>query len=796
MAKKNRPNTVRTEKEETLKLPSGLPEDYVQTGENGLDGEEASRRAAAGLSNAASLNHGKSGWRIAADNLFTLFNLLNVLLAAALAVVGAYRNMLFLGVVISNTLIGTVQELRAKKTVEKLKLLSEAPVKVKRNGIVREIKVQDAVKGDIVLLKAGDQVPADAIMTGGSAAAGEALLTGEQDAVEKRYGDWLYSGSFITSGNCECQLVHVGDESYVNRLSKSAKKIIPPRSALMSDLRRIVRFVSIMLVPIGILLFCKQYFILRAGLDTAIPSSVAAMVGMIPEGLILLASVALAVGVVKLGRRKTLVQELFGIETLARIDTLCLDKTGTITTGAMKLERIIPLGESGSELKNTLSRFLGAVDNSAPTLRAIALEIEPGSEKPAVLLPFTSERKNTAVTFEDGRTVAVGAPSFTLKELYAGDVRSAAEAEAVKGYRVVAVAEFEGRITDGTLPPVKKALGFCVISDEIRPEAPECLRYFREQGVTVKVISGDDPKTVSTIAEAAGLEGACELCTDVSLLSDEELAEAAEKYLIFGRVTPERKQKLVEAMKKHGHNVAMTGDGVNDIPAMKTADCSIAMASGADAARHAAQLILLDNNFASLPAVVAEGRRVINNISRTASLFLVKTLYSFALGILMLVLPAAYPFQPIQLTLISTLTIGLPSFFLALEPNSERVRGNFLKTVILRALPGGISVTVCAATASMLERVWPRETCSTLATISAGIVGIIMLVSVSLPFTKLRATVCASMAVLLLTGILAFGKTFFLVPLRGWQFPVLLGLGLLGFAVVFLFRLLARPRTP
>ena len=787
-AKKNKRNKDyknNTDIDASLHLPSGKPEGYIPTPETGLTNAEAEAIAENGGGNSTTSGEGKTVLRILASNLFTLFNLLNILLALALLIVGAYRNMLFLGVVVSNTLIGTIQELRARKTVQKLKLLSEAPIKIRREGIVSDHSAKEAVNGDIVLLKAGDQVPADAIMRSGVCAAGEALLTGEQDAVEKQPGNWLYSGSFITSGECDCQLVHVGDDSYINRLSRSAKKIVPPKSMLMTDLGRIVRIVSIMLVPIGILLFCKQFFLLHSPLKEAIPSTVAAMIGMIPEGLILLASVALAVGVVKLGRIKTLVQELYGIETLARVDTLCLDKTGTLTTGSMSLRELIPLDAEEEELKQTLASFLGAVDNTPPTLAAICREIEPVPQTPEVLLPFSSDRKNTAVTLQGGKTVVVGAPSFTLGDLYTGRIREITQGKASEGYRVLAAAECEGKIEDGQVPPVKKILGLLVISDELRKEAPQCLEYFRQQDVDIKVISGDDPKTVSFIAEAAGLADAAGSAVDASTLKDEELAEAAEKYRIFGRVTPERKQKLVAAMKSNGRNVAMTGDGVNDIPAMKTADCSIAMAGGADAARHAAQLILLDNNFTSLPHVVSEGRRVINNISRTASLFLVKTTYSFLLSLLMLFLPAAYPFQPIQLTLVSVITIGIPGFFLALEPNSVRVKGNFLKTVITNALPGGICVTAAAALSTRLSSVWSQESCSTLATVSAGIVGLLMLLNVCLPFTKLRAAVFASMCLLFALALAFFGKIFYLTPLAPAQLAILAGVALVSALVIF-----------
>ena len=836
----------RSDPELTLALPAGMPEGFKKTGAGGLTEEEALTLAAQGLGNKATDTSGRSVPRIIADNLFTLFNLLNVLLALALLIVGAYRNMLFMGVVVSNTLIGTVQELRARRTVRRLKLLNEAPAKVVRDGKLREIPATETVKGDLIKLKAGDQVIADAILIEGVCEAGEALLTGEQDAIAKKPGDWLYSGSFLTSGECTCQLERVGDASYINRLSRSAKKIVPPKSALMNDLNRIVRFVSVALLPIGILLFCKQYFILKSGLGAAIPSTVAAMVGMIPEGLILLASVALAVGVVRLGMRGTLVQELYGIETLARVDTLCLDKTGTLTTGAMHLSALEPADSDEVNFRRALQRFLGAVDCTSPTLAAVARGVldEPASagsrpagsrsdpmlDEPApagagqrsdpmlkitALLPFSSDRKNTAVSFGDGNTLVMGAPSFTLGARYGGELKEKAERLAAQGLRVLALAECKGQIIDGAIPPVSIVHGLCIITDELRKEASECLHFFKEQGVTVKVISGDDPRTAAAIAAAAGLEGALENAVDASLIKGPvstgsdlgpapagasflstgsdlehgsertELSAAANKYTVFGRVTPERKQKLIAAMKTAGHTVAMTGDGVNDIPAMKTADCSIAMAGGADAARHSAQLVLMDNDFTALPRVVAEGRRVINNISRTASLFLVKTLYSFALGLLMLFLPAAYPFQPIQLTLVSVITIGLPSFFLALMPDPERVRGGFLRTVLTRAIPGSLAVTVCAATAAMLSFVWPQEVCSTLATLSAGIVGLLMLLTVCLPFNRLRAAVFGGMCVLFTLAVLLFPGVFYLVSLSGGQLAALAALAAGGASILF-----------
>lgn len=782
--------------QDELVIPSGLPEDFSTSPHEGLSPDEASRRREQGLGNTSTADEGKTVWQILRENLFTLFNLLNVCLALALLLVGSYRNMLFMGVVISNTLIGTVQELRARNTIRKLQVLSAPTVHVMRGGTEEACKPDDLVKGDVVILRAGDQVCADAIVLEGSGAANESLLTGESEAVMKHRHDWLMSGSYITEGRFVAQLERVGDDSYANRLTRSARKIKRPQSALMTDLNKLIKLVSCILVPLGILLFCKQYFLAGAPLTQAVPSSVAAMIGMIPEGLILLTSVAMAVGVIKLGRRDTLVQELYGIETLARADVLCLDKTGTITTGEMTVTALHPLDGDEAALTAALSRFLGAFETTSGTLRALAEKAAPGGEQPVAVLPFSSQRKKSAASFADGTTLILGAPAMVLGDAYTGEVQRLAEEAAAAGSRVLALAEAEGRVTETEVPSEPRALGLIVLADTLRPNAALTLRYFQQQGVTVKVISGDDPRTVSAIACRVELPG-WDMWVDASTLQTQEDIEAAcERYTVFGRVTPSQKQQLVEALKRSGHSVAMTGDGVNDIPALKAADCSIAMAGGSDAAKHAAQLTLLTADFACLPLVVGEGRRVVNNITRSASLFLVKTLYSFALSVLLLLLPGAYPFQPIQLTLISTLTIGTPSFFLALEPNEERIRGSFLETVLSRAIPGAAAVALCATLSMMTAHLgWSSEVSSTLATLSAGCIGLMVLFTVCWPFSSLRAALWGLMAAGFALGVLVLGKIFFLVPLSGTQLLVLAALVLLGGAILFAARSLMNRRT-
>ena len=779
-----------------LKLPCEWPEDFTYTEDGGLTQEQAEERFRNGRGNVLDDDQGKSIRKILFDNIFTLFNFLNFALAACLFLVGSYRNMLFITIIITNILIGTIQEYRAQKTIRELQLLNAPDVHVLRGGQEVILKPEETVQGDLCVFRAGDQVIADAVVISGAGAAMESLLTGESDAVPKQTNSWLYSGSYIAEGKMTAQLVYVANESYLGRLNREAKKTARPGSRLMEELNRLIRFDTMLLVPLGILLFLKEFianqwfsadpvpFVQLA--REAVPKSVAAMIGMIPEGLILLTSIAMAVGVIRLGRRKTLVQELAGIETLARADVLCLDKTGTITTGKMELALVEGVDRSDADAERALSRFLSAFDEQSATLDAIRARITPGTETPRAVLPFSSERKKSAATFSDGTALIFGAPEYVLGDACPGEVRSRIVSLASEGKRVLVLAGARGIVSAESLPPVTEIIGLCALTDQIRPGAEQTLRYFREQGVELKVISGDNPRTVSRIARQAGLEGRDKLVDARSLVTPEDIADACDRYTVFGRVSPEQKKALVIALKEKGHNVAMTGDGVNDIPALKTADCSIAMAGGADAARHAAQLTLLDSDFSVMPEIVLEGRRVINNITRAASLFLTKTLFSFFLSILTLVLPAAYPFQPIHLTLISSLTVGIPGFFLALEPCRERIRGKFLSTVLLRALPGGIAVTLCAALAMNLTHAgWEPAACSTLATLAAWFVGFLVLLRTCLPLNRNRSVLLCGIAVLFAAILAVAGEHFGLVPLRGTAWLVLVALAVLGSVIVF-----------
>lgn len=780
--------------ENDLKLPSEWPADFSYTDDGGLTDEEAAQRARDGRANAIDTDQGKSVKKILFDNIFTFFNFLNFALALCLLLVGSYRNMLFITIIVFNILIGTVQEYRAQKTIRELQLLNAPDVHVLRGGKEVVLKPEETVQGDLCVFRAGDQIVADAVVVSGAGAAMESLLTGESDPVQKDINSWLYSGSYVAEGKMTAQLVYVANESYLGRLNKEAKKTARPGSRLMQELNRLIKFDTMILVPLGVLLFLKQVatkiwfaenplpFVELA--KTAVPESVAAMIGMIPEGLILLTSIAMAVGVIKLGRKKTLVQELAGIETLARADVLCLDKTGTITSGEMELSLVQGIDRTDAEAEKAVSRYLSAFDEQTPTLNAIRARITPGTETPKAVVPFSSERKKSAATFADGTALILGAPEYVLGDACPAPVRARIEELASDGKRVIVLAGARGIVTAEALPPVTEIIGLLALTDQIRPGAEQTLAYFREQGVDLKVISGDNPRTVSRIAKQAGLEG-WERAVDARTLdSQEKIEEACEQYTVFGRVSPEQKKALVLALQAKGHNVAMTGDGVNDIPALKAADCSIAMAGGADAAKHAAQLTLLNSDFSVMPEIVLEGRRVINNITRAASLFLTKTIFSLLLSVLTIFLPASYPFHPIHLTLISSLTVGIPGFFLALEPCEERIRGKFLRTVLMRALPGGIAVTLCAVLAMLIRFGWEQETASTIATIAAWFVGYVVLARTCLPLNRNRCVLLVLIAAAFVFVILGFGHLFELVPLSGGAWGLTAGLCALGAAIV------------
>ncbi len=634
----------------------------------GLSSLEASQRQEAGLGNEMPKNRDGGLWVILRRNLLTLFNLLNLVMALALIAVGSYRNLLFLGVVVSNALIGTIQEVRAKRTHDRLVLLSEGKISVLRDGREEQLPASQLVQDDVVILRRGDQVPADAVALEGTALLDESLLTGESRSIEKTAGETLYAGSFVKSGRTVARLTAVGAESYAGKLQLSARKVKQGSSRLMRDLQQLIRVVTVILLPVGALLFWKQYSVLQLPLADSVTKTVASVLGMIPEGLMLLTSVALAAGVVTLGRKDTLVNELYGIETLARTDVICMDKTGTLTGGAMALEAVLP-GEGVEEarVQECLRALLAALPSDSPTNAALAAALGTDSPHAALeVIPFSSERKWSAARFGDLGTVLMGAP----ERLLSGPWLEKAQAQAAEGLRVLAVMGGdrwpgpEEMHPEGLTP-----LALLTLSDALRPQVAETIAYFEKQDVRLMVLSGDSPVTVARVAADAGLPHAQEAIDLSAIQGEKDYGALSSQYTVFGRVSPEDKCGLVRALQQAGHSVAMIGDGVNDIPALKAADCSIAMAGGSDAASRVAQMTLMGGGFEAMPQILLEGRRVINNITRAASLFLVKNIFSLLLSLAMLLLPYAYPFAPIQLTFSRTFTVGSRPFVLALKPN-------------------------------------------------------------------------------------------------------------------------------
>jgi cation-transporting ATPase E len=754
----------------------------------GLTTAEAQARAARGLGNhlPKSGEHGAAA--IVRRNVFTLFNLLNIVLAGLLLWIGSYRNMLFMGVVVSNAVIGLVQELRAKRTHDRLLLLSEGRVRTLRDGAETALPPSALVAGDVVRLTRGDQAPADARVLAGEADVNESLLTGESEPITKRAGDSLLSGSYLTEGELTAELTQVGAKSFAGQLQLSARRVKRPESALMGALNRIIRVVSILLVPIGMALYLRQTAVLGLTVPDAVTKTVAATLGMIPEGLILLTSVALAVGVVRLGGRGALVNELYGIENLARVDVLCLDKTGTLTSGQMRVTGLVPLEDTAdAEAVSALRALTAALRaEEGPTFAALRETYPPAEDvQPLATVPFGSGRKWSAAQVAGLGTLVLGAP----ERVAAGHpaVLEAARTHAAQGVRVLALCRAEAPLAGKVLPEGLSPLALVLVGDTLRPDAKDTLAYFRAQGVQLKIISGDSALTVSRIAAEAGLDGA-ERAVDVSALGALPDYDAlARDYAVFGRVSPEDKRQLVAALKRQGRTVAMVGDGVNDIPALKAADCSIAMAGGSEAAARVAQITLLNADFAVVPHIVLEGRRVINNITRASALFLVKNLFSFLLAALLLVLPLAYPFAPIQLTLVSTLTIGIPSFVLALQPNRERVRGSFMRNVLMRAVPGGLAVTLSCLGAMLAAGplgLGAGET-STVCTLAAGVTGLAVLLLTCLPLDRLRAGLVLLMAAAMAGAVLVVPQVFYLVPLMGYAPWVLVGAMGLAMAVLW-----------
>ena len=717
----------------------------VQTGANGelcfqgLTQAEVEARIADGQVNAIQDSSNRSVKDIVMGNTLTFFNFINIVLLALVLSVRSYKNMLFIFIIIANTLIGIFQEIKAKITLDKLKILTVSHVDVIRDGVKKSVTVSELVKDDVILLKSGGQIPADGVILDGEVDVNESLLTGESDSIHKTCGSKVLSGSFVTSGKAMCLLTEVGHDCYMEKLSSEAKQFKRYKTELQRNLDTILKFISIIIVPLGIILFAKQYWISGSTYEQAALDTVAAVLGMIPEGLVLLTSVALALGAVRLARRSTLVRELFCIETLARVDTLCLDKTGTITEGHLCVQGEESVKED-VDLEQLMGRMVSALGDENETFQALRQHYKRNqSTNTKLVLPFSSERKFSGVVFEGEGTYLMGAYQFIFPQADPAVLEKIAE-YASQGLRVLTVAHSPNEMTDYTLAEDFEIVGFVFMTDVVRKNAPDILGYFEEQGVDLKVISGDDPVTVAAIAARAGLKDADKYIDATTIHTDEEMEDAILKYSVFGRVTPKQKQQMVRLLKQNGRTVAMTGDGVNDVLALKDADVSIAMASGSEAAKNTANLVLLNSDFASLPHIVNEGRRVINNIKAAASMFLIKTGFSVLTALLTIIVGHNYPFQPIQLSVINGCAVAIPTMLLQLEPSFQKVNKHFFREVLRMSMPAAITITAMITIINNIGHSigTPREMLSTVCVLATGWVYLITLRQVYSPMTGYR----------------------------------------------------------
>lgn len=766
------------------------PMDVVRSDpEQGLSLSQVQARLDAGWGNETTDADSTTWLGILCKNLFTYFNLVFALLGVCLFLAGAsWIKYAFLVVVVVNIIIGCFQQIRAKRAVDKLTLLTQQKVPAIRGGQVQTIPSHLLVRDDIVEFSVGMQICADGILRTGKLYVNQALITGEAEPVEFSPGDTLRSGSVVVAGKGRVQLTAVGDDGYAAQLAQKARKNPQvTKSEMMKSLDKLIRFIGILLIPVGLGLFLQEYFLLQLSFRESVEATVAALVGMIPEGLYLLTSVALAVAALQLTKQKVLVRDLQCVETLARVDTLCVDKTGTITQKDMILEEVIPLTEE--PVDQILTALFGELAPENPTAAALhdAFAGKSGWVRQKEY-PFTSEKKYSGVTFANRGTFLVGAPEILLKEHFP-DIKKQGAQHAAAGYRVLLLAGFDGTPGETIQQDKLTPLAFLLLSNRLRDGVEETFSYFEKQGVTVKVISGDDPVTASQVSLRAQIKGAEKYIDVTELQTKEDFQNAVKDNTVFGRVTPEKKQALIAALKALGHTVAMTGDGVNDLLAMKEADCSIAMAAGAPAAGRVGRLVLLHNDFSAMPQIVAQGRRVIHNIQRAAALFLVKNIFSLGMVLVSFLTGFAYPLEPQHMSIISGLTIGVPSFFLALEPNDQPLKGKFLSTVLRRALPGGLTDIVCvlAAQGYMIWLGLPQEQISTVCTAVLALVGLTVLFHVSFPFDAYRASIWGAMLVAILGCFTLLGGIFQLTVGSMQVVLVILALGILTPTVYFLF---------
>ncbi|MDO5481074.1 MAG: HAD-IC family P-type ATPase [Candidatus Saccharibacteria bacterium] len=731
--------------------------------EEWLTSEEVAERERSGLTNGGVESPSKSVWQIIQGNIFTFFNLIFLIIAILLILVDSPRDLTFLPIVIANALIGIFQELRAKKVLDELKVLNSPKATVIRDGKEQVVRVEKLVMDDVILLKAGDQIPADAEIISGEVAVNESLLTGEPDEIIKKTGAELLSGSFVVYGNCRARLTKVGRESYAAKLTIRARaEKTGEQSEIMRSLNRYIKVVGVLIIPIGVLMFSQQYFFQGATAQNAVVAMVAAILGMIPEGLFLLSSVTLLISAMRLAREQVMLHEMKSIETLARVDTLCVDKTGTITSEKMKVV------ETTVEEIGVLKKFVKAAGVAENATMAAVAEFVKGTKikkttlgKSVKIFPFSSRYKYSGVEFTE-KTLVMGAPEMVMREEF-GSIQEECEKWSRKGYRVLVFGEYQGKIDESRkLTGEVKLLGLIMLENEIRKTAAETFRYFREQGVEVKVISGDNPATVGEVAKKVGIQHAGKMADASKVTDDEELEKIVMEKTVLGRVTPEQKRKIVKILQRAGRTVAMTGDGVNDVLALKDADCSVAMASGAQAAVQVAQVVLLESDFSKMPEVVAEGRRVVNNLERSGSLFVVKNIFSIIMAILSIMFMFSYPMLPTQVSLVTGWTIGVPSFLLAQIPNRKLIKGNFLRNIITVALPASITGVITLVAVVIIGKIFQLSAgeISTICTGCWGAIGLIHLARISRPFDILKSGIFAISTAGLLTCFIGLKRWF------------------------------------
>ncbi len=754
---------------------------------SGLSIREVQERRERGEGGSAPASVTKTRGKIVRENVVTLFNLLNFIIAGLLLAVGAYTNVIFIAIIILNIVIGIAQELKAKKLVDELSILNRPHVRVRRENKTVQVELEELVKDDIMVLESGDQICNDGVVVEGMIEANESLLTGESDGIIKEKGSELFSGSSVISGRAYAKVTHVGGENYAAKLVNEVKKEKQIQSELLGSMKRVTKFTSLLIVPLGILLFVEALLLRDSSLRDSVVSSSAALLGMLPKGLVLLISVSLANGVIKLAKMKILVQNIYSLETLAHVDVLCLDKTGTITDGKMKVHAVLPMtGENREETNRLVQSYLAASDDKNATFLALEQEFSAKAHiHPTGKIPFSSKRKWGAVSLETGITVFVGAPDRLMET-----VPSSVEREMEQGRRVIVIARFRGSWNDGEhLPAGLEPLYTVVLEDNIRPNTRETLEYFRKEGVDVKIISGDHVRTVSMIAKKAGLER-WQDAVDLSAQQEPiDYDRVCQEYAVFARVTPKQKKELVMALKRQGHHVAMTGDGVNDLLALREADCSIGIADGSDASRQISQIVLLDSDFTNLPQVLLQGRRVINHVTRTAGVFFIKTLYSMMVSIFCLAANVPFPFIPIQITLIDACIEAYPSFFTIFESHTEKIRGTFLRTVLGNAFPYALTVTAMIV-ALTLAAPFDQEQNQTVMYLLLILMSMTAVVKSCYPFTKLRAFLCITMVAGTFAALVIFTSLFEISAVTGGMLGVLAAVFVIMLAVWWILLLI------